>query len=169
MQSRILRREFLSGMGAATVALSLPLKTLHARELLYPPADLRYFDTPITPGPSEIHFGYAAITWGGNDRQAIEDIGSLGFRGIQLRSNCIEEFGSAAAVLELLKQHQLKLVALSSGDFRSDPATLSEEITKHAAHAKFLRDGHASQGPRDHAGGLQTAGSSADGAGQTYG
>src|SRR5260370_41460616 len=61
MQSRILRREFLSGMGAATVALSLPLKTLHARELLYPPADLRYFETPITPAPSEIHFRDASI------------------------------------------------------------------------------------------------------------
>ncbi len=38
MQSRILRREFLSRMGAAAVAASLPLKALHARELHYPPA-----------------------------------------------------------------------------------------------------------------------------------
>ena len=140
MQNRIARREFLGGLAALTAAASFPGEAVVAREMLYPPTDLSYFDTPIAPAPSEIHFGYAAITWSGNDRQAIEDIAALGFRGIQLRSNCIQEFGSAAAVLELLKQNQLKLVALSSGDFRSDPATLSEEITKHLAHAKFLRD-----------------------------
>ncbi len=140
MQNRIARREFLGGLAALTAAASFPGEAVVAREMLYPPTDLSYFDTPIAPAPSEIHFGYAAITWGGNDRQAIEDIAALGFRGIQLRSNCIQEFGSAAAVLGLLEQHRLKLVALSSGDFRSDPATLSEEITKHLAHAKFLRD-----------------------------
>jgi inosose dehydratase len=140
MQNRIARREFLGGLAALTAAASFPGEAVVAREMLYPPTDLSYFDTPIAPAPSEVHFGYAAITWGGNDRQAIEDIAALGFRGIQLRSNCIQEFGSAAAVLALLEQHRLKLVALSSGDFRSDPATLSEEITKHLAHAKFLRD-----------------------------
>ena len=140
MQSRIARREFLGGLAALTAAASIPCEAAVVPEMLYPPTDLSYFDTPIAPAPSEVHFGYAAITWGGNDRQAIEDIAALGFRGIQLRSNCIQEFGSAAAVLALLEQHRLKLVALSSGDFRSDPATLSEEITKHLAHAKFLRD-----------------------------
>ncbi len=140
MQNRIARREFLGGLAALTAAASFPGEAVVAREMLYPPTDLSYFDTPIAPAPSEIHFGYAAITWGGNDRQAIEDIAALGFRGIQLRSNCIQEFGSAAAILALLEQHGLKLVALSSGDFRSDTATLSEEITKHLAHAKFLRD-----------------------------
>ena len=140
MQNRIARREFLGGLAVLTAAASIPCEAAVAREMLYPPTDLSYFDTPIAPAPSEIHFGYAAITWSGNDRQAIEDIAALGFRGIQLRSNCIQEFGSAAAVLALLEQHRLKLVALSSGDFRSDPTTLSEEITKHLAHAKFLRD-----------------------------
>ena len=140
MQSRIRRREFLSGIGAAAIAASLPLEALHARELLYPPADLSYFDTPIPPGPSEIHFGYAAITWGGKDRQAIDDIAAVGFRGIQLRSNCIAEFGSPAAVRDLLRQHELKFVALSSGDLQSDSANARWSIAQHAEHAKFLRD-----------------------------
>ena len=140
MQSRIRRREFLSGIGAAAIAASLPLEALHARELLYPPADLSYFDTPIPPGPSEIHFGYAAITWGGKDRQAIDDIAAVGFRGIQLRSNCIAEFGSPAAVRDLLSQHELKFVALSSGDLQSDSANARWSIAQHAEHAKFLRD-----------------------------
>jgi inosose dehydratase len=102
--------------------------------------DLSHFDTPISPAPSELHFGYAAITWGGNDRQAIEDIAAVGFHGIQLRSNCIAEFGSAAAVRDLLNQHKLKFVALSSGDLISDPGGVKKSVSEHVAHAKFLRD-----------------------------
>src|SRR5947208_2361811 len=91
------RREFLLGMGVAAVTAvsSFPHEKVWAAEALYPPMDLSYFDTPISPGPSDIHFGYAAITWGGNDRQAIADIAALGFHGIQLRANVIKEFGSA--------------------------------------------------------------------------
>src|ERR1700688_4503939 len=140
MQSRIRRREFLGGRSGAALAASLALQVFQARELLYPPADLSYFDTPIPPGPSEIHFGYAAITWGGKDRQAIDDIAAVGFRGIQLRSNCIAEFESPAAVRELLSQRELKFVALSSGDLLSDSANAKWSIAEHAVHAKFLRD-----------------------------
>ena len=157
MLTRMPRREFLTGVGTLAAASCIPFKTLQARTLLYPPRDLSYFDTPIAPAPSEIHWGYAAITWDGNDRQAIDDISSLGFRGIQLRSNCIQEFGSAATVLELLKNHQLKLVALSSGDLKIDPAVESEELSKHTEHAKFTRDAGGlylqvtSQRPKDRA------------------
>src|SRR4029077_2009347 len=63
-----------------------------------------------------------------------------GFRGIQLRSNCIAEFGSPAAVRDLLSQHELKFVALSSGDLQSDSANARWSIAQHAVHAKFLRD-----------------------------
>lgn len=157
MRTRIPRREFLGGMGALTAASCIPFETLRARELLYPPRDLSYFDTPISPAPSDIRWGYAAITWDGNDRQAIEDISALGFRGIQLRSNCIQEFGSPAAVLDLLHKHELKLIALSSGDLRIDPSTESEELAKHTAHAKFAHDAGGlylqvtNQRPKDHA------------------
>ena len=141
MQNRLPRREFLGGMAALAAASCVPFESLHARDLLYPPMDLSRFDTPIPPAPGEIHFGYAAITWGGNDRQAIDDIAALGFRGIQLRSNCIEEFGgSPAAVRDLLEQHKLAFVALSSGGINIDPAVESEEIAKHTAHAKFVHD-----------------------------
>ena len=74
MTHRMARREFLGAMTALAAASAFPCKALLARERLYPPMDLSHFDTPITPAPSEIHFGYAAITWGGNDRQAIDDI-----------------------------------------------------------------------------------------------
>src|SRR5437879_9794367 len=88
------RREFLSGLGVMTAATALPAIRGYASLAppLYPPMDLSYFDTPISPAPADIRFGYASFTWGGNDRKAIEDIASLGFHGIQLRANVIKEF-----------------------------------------------------------------------------
>jgi inosose dehydratase len=140
MQTRIPRREFLRGFAALAAASALPCSVLGAPDVLYPPMDLTHFDTPITPAPSDIHFGYASITWGGNNRQAIEDIAAVGFRGIQLRSDSIKEFGSPAVVRDLLSKHDLKFVALSSGDLLSDPAAARKSIAEHTEHAKFLRD-----------------------------
>ena len=40
----------------------------------------------MTRAPADIRFGYAAITWGGDDLKAIDEIAGIGFRGIQLRS-----------------------------------------------------------------------------------
>ena len=143
MQCRMPRREFLLGVGAitgATAAFSLPLKQLCAAELLHPPRDLSYFDSLISPSPSEIHFGYASITWNGNDRQAIEDIAALGFPGIQLRANVLKDFASAAELRDVLAKHQLKMIALSSGGVRIDAAVEAEEIAKHTANAQFVHD-----------------------------
>lgn len=134
------RREFIAGVGVATAFSLVPAPLAKSFEPLYPPIDLSYFETPITPAPSEIHFGYAAITWGGDDRKAIEDIAMLGFPGIQLRSNVLKEFsGNSASVKELLDAHHLKLAAFSSGNLSVDkPAT--DEIATHLAHAQFVRD-----------------------------
>jgi inosose dehydratase len=140
MERRKLRREFLAGMGALAGAACLPEVLLAARPRLYPPADLSYFNTPIPQGPFELHIGYAAITWGGNDRRAIDDIASVGYPGIQIRSNSVEEFGSGAALKEVLDKHHLKMIALSSGNLSIDPAIESSEIAKHVSNAKFLRD-----------------------------
>ncbi len=140
MRHGIPRREFLGAMTALAAASAFPTSPLLAHELLYPPMDLSHFDTPLAPAPSEIHFGYASITWGGKDRQAIEDIAAVGFRGIQLRSNSIAEFGSPSAMRDFLTQHELKFVALSSGDLVSDSASAKKSIVEHTAHAKFLRD-----------------------------
>src|SRR5438309_9088946 len=136
------RREFLGGLGVMTAATALPAIRGYASlaHPLYPPMDLSYFDTPITPAPADILFGYASITWGGNDRQAIEDIAALGFHGIQLRANVLKEFGSAAELRDLLEKHRLKMIALSSGGVRIDPALEAEEIAKHTANAKFVHD-----------------------------
>lgn len=140
MQKNLPRRDFLGGTAAIAATSCLPFRSLYARDLLYPPMDLSHFNTPIPPAPSEIRFGYAAITWGGNDRQAIEDIAALGFPGIQLRSNCIEEFGNnPATVRDLLAQHKLIFVALSSGGLSIDQPE-ADELARHTAHAKFVHD-----------------------------
>lgn len=140
MKPRTPRREFLAGMGALAAAAAIPKVLPAARERLYPPADLSHFDTPIPAAPFELHIGYAAVTWGGNDRQAIEDIASAGFPGVQILSSSVQEFGSAAALREALDQHCLQMIALSGGNISIDPTVESSEIDKHVANAKFLRD-----------------------------
>jgi inosose dehydratase len=103
--------------------------------------DLSAFDRPVTKAPADLRFGYAAITWGGDDRKAIEEIADVGFRGIQLRSNLLPQFGARPAELrDLLEQHRLTMVALSSGSVGVDPARERETIAEHAGHARFVHD-----------------------------
>lgn len=86
-------------------------------------------------------FGYAAITWAGNDRQAITEIAAVGFRGIQLRTDAVRQFGRRPGELkELLARHRLVFVALSSGTIGIEPAGADEELALHLKHARFLRD-----------------------------
>jgi inosose dehydratase len=106
------------------------------------------FSAPAVSGFSRIladstamKFGYAAITWGADVTQAIDDISDVGFRGIQLRSEAFAQFGDRPAALrDLLARRQLTLVALSSGNLSIDPAREASELDTHVGHAKFVRD-----------------------------
>jgi inosose dehydratase len=139
----ITRRNFIYAGGAVAACSLVPAPVHKAFKPLYPHTDLSYFDTPTTPAHAAIHFGYASITWGGKDRQAIEDIAAAGFPGIQLRANAIAEFdGKPAALRELLDAHKLKMVALSSGELNIENPQDSE-IATHVAHAQFARDAGA--------------------------
>lgn len=90
---------------------------------------------------ADIRFGYAAITWGGNDRQAIDDIAALGFRGVQLRQSAVATWGDRPAELkDLLAERKLTLVALSSGVVPLDPAAEEESLAQHVRHARFVRE-----------------------------
>src|SRR5437660_6869509 len=80
------------------------------------------------------------MTLEGNERQSNKDNAAVGLPGIQLRSNVLKEFARATELRDLLEKHQLKMVALSSGGVRIDPAAETEEIAKHTAHAKFVKD-----------------------------
>src|SRR5215471_8657017 len=137
------RRDFIISLGAAAAASSVPVKAI-ARVLdppLYSPVDLSYFRRPVTPAPASIRFGYAAITWNGDDLQAIKDISELGFPGIQLRSNILKNFGDRPAALrDLLDQYRLEMVALSSGGVTVAPGAENDEITRHVRNARFVHD-----------------------------
>src|ERR1700730_17727893 len=109
MSPRFSRRRLFTGLSVSITASLLPSRAFARLGLLYPwgfsffprseelpqreaspdllyrPVDLSYFEKPIRDPGDAIKFGYAAITWGGNDRQAIEDIAAVGFHGIQLR------------------------------------------------------------------------------------
>lgn len=143
MSSLLSRRHFIVGMGAATAASVIPVDTF-ARVLdppLYPPTDLSYFNRPVTPAPGLIRFGYAAITWGGNDAQAIKEISELGFHGIQLRSNVLKDYGDRPKALrDLLGQYHLEMVALSSGGVGIASGSEDDEIAKHVRNARFVHD-----------------------------
>src|SRR2546425_144243 len=89
---------------------------------------------------ARIRFGYAAITWNGDDRQAIDDIAALGFRGVQLRQSAFDTWGDRPAELkELLAQKNLVLVALSSGNGSLDSAGEQDMLNQHVRHANFVR------------------------------
>jgi len=136
------RRHFMVSLGAVAAASVVPGKSLLSSDQpLYPPLDLSYFDRPVTPAPGMIRFGYAAITWDGNDAQAIKDIAEVGFPGIQLRSNILKEYGAKPKELsDLLNQYRLKMVALSSGGVGIAAGTEAAEIAKHVSNAKFVHD-----------------------------
>jgi inosose dehydratase len=137
------RRHFLAGLGAVAAASTIPIDSLGTglEAPLYAPADLSYFDRPITPAPADIRFGYAAITWNEKDEQAIKEISEVGFRGIQLRSNILKTYGDRPKALrDLLDQHHLGMVALSSGGVGIAAGTERAEIAKHVSNAKFVHD-----------------------------
>src|SRR6267378_4565002 len=124
------RRHFIVSLGAVAAASAVPVKTLAAalEPPLYPPVDLSYFDRPITPAPGMIRFGYAAITWGGDDAQAIKEISEIGFPGIQLRSNILKDYGERPKALRhLLEQYHLEMVAFSSGGVSIAPGSANDE------------------------------------------
>lgn len=121
--AEINRREFVSTAALATTGLALT----EARAALAEPGD--------------IGFGYAAITWQGQDRQAIDDVAAVGFKGIQLRTSVLPEFGDKPAALkQLLANRGLAFVAFSSGNVRIDPEFEAEDIATHVKHARFVRD-----------------------------
>jgi inosose dehydratase len=138
----ISRRAFVAGVGATAALASSPLAAMDAlfEPPLYPAMDLSYFDTPVSPAPADIRLGYASITWGGKDLDAIADIAALGYPGIQLRSNIVPDYEKRPRALadELATRH-LTFVALSSGGVVIDPASEAQEIATHVGHAKFLQ------------------------------
>jgi inosose dehydratase len=113
------RRTFVAGFGAVAAVATLP--SFAARSRL-----------------TDVRFGYAAITWGNEERQAVDDISAVGFRGIQFRANAVADF-KPAELKDILAHHKLTFVALSSGEVSLD-APEADQIAKHVANAQFVKD-----------------------------
>jgi inosose dehydratase len=119
MSLQATRRTFVAGLSAAAATAILPSFAAAART-------------------ENIRFGYAAITWGNNERQAIDDIAAVGYPGIQFRANAVTDF-KPNELKDLLAQHRLTFVALSSGEV-SVELPEADQITKHVSNAQFVKD-----------------------------
>ncbi len=99
-----------------------------------------YLQAQSLAAPAGLQLAYSAITWGGNDAQAITDISALGYRGIQLRANTFGPYRAKPSELKaLLDQHKLTLAMFSSGNVEIDPAKEQSTIDMHVAHASFVK------------------------------
>jgi inosose dehydratase len=117
------RRQFLATLGALSLSFRLKAEATESLE-------------------GKIRPGYAAITWGGKDDQAIDEVAEVGFKGIQLRASAFDAYGTRPAVLkELLAKRGLTFAVLSSGNLKYQPADRQAQLDLHLAHAAFVRDG----------------------------
>lgn len=95
--------------------------------------------TEMPARKAKISWGCSIITWGDETVKGIQEIASLGYKGIQLRSNLVKEYGEKVSELKsLLDQHQLAVPIFSSGNVSIDKAKEKETIEMHVTHAKFL-------------------------------
>ena len=84
--------------------------------------------------------GYSAITWGGKDELAIEELSGLGFKGIQLRANTYAKYkDNPAEIKALLDSKGMSLVMFSSGNVEIDPAKMEANVAMHVNHARFIK------------------------------
>jgi inosose dehydratase len=126
MQETVNRRQFLTTAGLSALALTTGVNRLFAQAELAKPSGLK--------------IAYSAITWGGNDAQAITDLAALGYKGIQLRANTFGPYKAKPSELKaLLDQNHLTLAMFSSGNVEIDPAKEQSTIDMHVAHASFVK------------------------------
>jgi len=124
MNDAVDRRQFLNTLGLSALALTGGADLLLAHPLK----------------KANLKIAYSAITWGGNDAQAIADLAALGYRGIQLRANTFGPYKAKPSELKaLLDQHKLQLAMFSSGNVEIDPAKEQSTIDMHVAHASFVK------------------------------
>ncbi|HEX9365969.1 MAG TPA: TIM barrel protein [Vicinamibacterales bacterium] len=119
------RRDFLATLGAVGIASLVDSRGVVLAE----------------DAAARIRPGYAAITWGGKDDQAIDEIADVGFKAIQLRATAFDTYGARPAALkDRLAKRGLTLAVLSSGNLKYQPADRAAQIDLHLAHAAFVRD-----------------------------
>lgn len=146
MKTEKSRRQFISDLGLASAIIALPSGFLLScsSEKKEQNADSQADSTATiaTQMParvSNITWGCSIITWGSQTVQGIKEIGEMGFKGVQLRSNCYKEYGEKTAELKaMLDQYQLALPVFSSGNVEIEKSKEKETIEMHVNHAKFI-------------------------------
>ena len=129
MNETVNRRQFLTTAGLSALAITAGANRLLAGPIL----------TEVSK-KFGLKIAYSAITWGGNDAQAITDLAALGYRGIQLRANTFGPYRAKPSELKaLLDQNKLQLAMFSSGNVEVDPAKEQSTIDMHVAHASFVK------------------------------
>ena len=124
------RRDFLAALGAISCSFRLKAEATGSRA-----------EATGSLLAGNIRPGCAAITWGGQDDQAIDEIAAVGFKGIQLRASAFDAYGTRPAALkEVLAKRGLTFAVLSSGNLKYQPADRQAQIDLHLSHAKFVRD-----------------------------
>ena len=87
-----------------------------------------------------LNLAYSAITGGGKDLDAMKDIASLGFKGVQLRANTYDTYKTKVSELkDQITTNNLVLPMFSSGNVEIDPAKEQSTIDIHVAHASFVK------------------------------
>jgi len=134
------------------------MSDLKRREFLAAMAALPIFRLQAEGAAGPIRVGYAAITWGGKDEQAIQEIAEAGYTGIQLRATAVDVWGAKPDALSaLLKPRGLTFAVLSSGNLKYDAASAQQQLELHTSHAAFVRDAGGEmlqvidEKPKDHA------------------
>lgn len=93
-----------------------------------------------TAKSKSFRMGYSAITWGGKDELAIEELSGLGFRGIQLRANTYAKYkDNPTEIKALLDSKGMSLVMFSSGNVEIDPTKKEANAAMHLNHARFVK------------------------------
>jgi inosose dehydratase len=135
------RREFIAGLATAGALAAMPRPArANLGSPLYSPMNLAAFDVPVPRGDSFVRAGCSAITWSDNAEQAIDDISADGFAGIQLRAPTLDQYPDPHVLRDLLAQHKLTFVALSSGAASLDPTVRQSQLDLHVKHAQYLHE-----------------------------
>lgn len=86
--------------------------------------------------------GHTGITWGfapDDAPQAIQDIGSLGYHGLETFPNVIEAFEERGGIGQLLEAANLPLVGAYCGVNLTNPAVRADEVAKIVRWGQLIR------------------------------
>jgi len=99
--------------------------------------NLAFANSKIRP---KVKWGIATITWGDTYLKGIEEIGTLGVKGIQIRGNAYQAFKEKPEELKVIcKKYKLEIPILSGGDVNPDPKMFEEQKKKFEEMARFVK------------------------------